>query len=843
LTHIGSKFASNRENFILRTRALIFLLFFYTICATAQQNPQYNHKYVFVSGKIIGRILDSATRQPIGFATVAIHRSDDKKIINGASANDKGVFSVDSVSNGTYTATFNFIGYKKSEKTNIVISDKIKRANLGDIILSGTDNELGTVNVTRQKSVIENKADMIVYNVEKDVTSQGGVATDVLKKIPQVSVDIDGNVEVQGNTNVQFLINGKPSTIFGNNLADVLQSIPASEIEKIEVITSPGAKYDAEGTGGIVNIVLKKSKIQGINGNITGSAGTRLENGSFNINGRKGNIGGHAWFSTNTALQSTTLSSLNSKTNNASGDTVNTLNQNGHSAFNRSGYQGGIGFDWDITPKNTISISGGFNGFSHDGNGSTNQQAIVQGPMGNIIQSMSTVLNSTNNFGSKGYDYSLFYKKLFDVDKEQLTFLYSSSNSADNSYYNQTQSLANNDTVLSGTRGENPGTAKENDFVLDYSLPVNKDITIDAGAKAALLDITSGSDIYLLNQHNDYIFNSAQSNALSYNRNVYAAYVSGNFVLSSTINAKAGLRYERTVTNANFGTGEPVSIPGYNTWAPSFAATKDIGNDQTIKLSYNYRIQRPNYNELNPFINAADPRNMSTGNPGLQPELSNKIETGYNKAFDKGSNLNISLFYQYTIHDIQSIVTYYPKLTIGDSTYNNVNLSKNENVGLDTRTGLNISGAVPFTPKLMVRGNISVYNRYVANNGTSTNGVDYRMNVNGSYQIDSNFVAEAFGNFNSPRTTIQGKMGSWSSYTIAIRKFIWHKQGSIGLTATDPFTQYVNLTSTLSGTNFSETSVRKVPYQSFGISFTYKFGKLEFKHDSGGENNDLENGD
>ena len=809
----------------------------------AQSNTKIPQKPGVARGKITGRILDSASRQPIGFATVTLRRAEDNKIINGASSGDNGLFIVDSVTNGNYIATFNFIGYKKLIKKDIAISDKIRKVALGDILLPETDNQIGTVNVTRQKSVIENKADRIVYNVDKDVTSQGGVATDALKKIPQVSVDIDGNVEVQGNSNIQFLINGKPSTMFGNNIADVLQSIPASQIEKIEVITSPGAKYDAEGTGGIVNIVLKKSKIQGINGSVSGSVGTRLENGSFNLNGRKGNFGGHISFSTNNALQSTTLSSLNSKTRNAAGDTINTLTQSGHSAFLRGGYQGNIGFDWDIDPKNSISINGGYNAFSHDGTGSITQQALTQGAMGNIIQSMSTILNNTNNFGSKGYDYSLFYKKLFDKDKEQLTFLYSSSNSADNSFYQQTQNTANNDTVLSGTKGENPGSARENIFALDYSIPVNKDITIDAGAKADLLAITTASNVYLLDQDNNYALNNSQSNALTYNRNIYAGYISGSFALSSTINAKAGLRYERTVTNANFGTGGNVSIPDYNTFAPSFVVSKDIGHDQTIKLAYNHRVQRPRYDELNPFINAADPRNMSTGNPELQPEVSDKIEAGYNKSFDKGSNLNVSLFYQYTKDDIQSIITYYPKFTLGDSTYNNVNFSKNENVGIDTRTGLNISGSVPFTSKLMVRGNISVYDRYVANNGTSINGVDYRINVNGSYQIDSSFIAEAFGNFNSQRTTIQGKVGSWSSYTLAIRKLILHKQGSIGITATDPFTQYVNLTTTLAGTNFSETNIRKVPYQSFGISFTYKFGKLEFKRDSGRESNDEENGD
>src|SRR5450432_1608231 len=188
----------------------------------------------------------------------------------------------------------------------------------------------------------------MVYNAERDITSQGGVATDLLKKIPMISVDVDGNVELQGNANIRFLINGKPSSIFGNNLADALQSIPASQIKSIEVVTSPGAKYDAEGTGGIINIILKDSKVQGINGNINVSAGTRLENASLNLNARKNNFGMNAYFSGNAQLPSTTLNSLNRNAFDSSGNLSGNLTQNGQSTFKRNGFETGLGFDWSI---------------------------------------------------------------------------------------------------------------------------------------------------------------------------------------------------------------------------------------------------------------------------------------------------------------------------------------------------------------------------------------------------------------------------------------------------------------------------------------------------------------
>ena len=824
----------------MKITTLIFLLLLITLTVTAQQKP------VIANGKITGRIVDSASRQPIGFATVSLKRADDKKIINGASANDKGFFTIDSVPNGSYTAIFDFIGYRKLEKKDIVISDKIRKVAFGDILLSEKNNELGTVNVTSNKSVIENKADMIVFNVDKDVTSQGGFATDVLKKIPQVSVDIDGNVEVQGNGNVLFLINGKPSTIFGNNLTDVLQSIPSSEIEKIEVITSPGAKYDADGTGGIINIILKKSQVQGINGNFTGSLGTRQENGSFNLNARKGNFGGHAWVSGSESVGNTqALTSLNRKTTDIAAKTINTLIQNGQSRFFRGGYQTGIGFDWDITPNDNISLTAGYDFFTHVDSGTTSQQSLSQGYTGNVLQNAFSTLDNSSSFGSRGFDYSVFYKHKFGQEKQELNILFSSSNSWNFSNYMQSQNSANNDTLYSGTKGSNPGSDREYTISADYTQPVNKDIAIETGLKTDIRKISNNSEVYILNvPDGSYQYNGYQSNALTYNRNVYAAYLSGNFTLWNVIKCKAGLRYEQTVTHADFGTGGPINIPDNSTWAPSFVAAKDIGHGQTLKISYNHRIERPSYRVLNPFVNATDPKNITTGNPDLSPEISDKIETGYNKSFDKGSNINIALFGAMSNHDIQPYITYYPtyhpSMRAGDTTYTNVALTQYANVGLEERLGLSLSGSVPITSKLNVRGNMMVFDNYIINQldpGLNSNGVDYRINFNASYQFDSSLIGEAYGNFNSARSNIQGKTASWNSYTIALRKLIFHKNGSIGLTVTDPFNEYVVMTSTLAGPNFSTTNTRKVPYRSFGISFTYKFGKLEFKKEKPEEEN------
>lgn len=271
----------------------LFLLFSFT--AVAQLS--------IVKGKITGKVIDSETKLPIEMAIVSIYRIGEISAFYDLSTDRNGFFSIDNLLNGDYRITIDFISYQTLVLNSVIIKSTAIAVNLGNVLLVSSSNELDEVKIVAKTATLQNKIDKMVYNTSNDLTSQGGIATDVLKKIPMVSIDIDGNVELQGNTNIRFLINGKSSSIFGASVSEALQSIPASQIKSVEVITSPGAKYDASGTGGIINIVLKESKIQGINSSINLSAGTRLENGSFNLNARKGNFGVGIYFSGNKQLK------------------------------------------------------------------------------------------------------------------------------------------------------------------------------------------------------------------------------------------------------------------------------------------------------------------------------------------------------------------------------------------------------------------------------------------------------------------------------------------------------------------------------------------------------------
>jgi outer membrane receptor protein involved in Fe transport len=784
-------------------------------------------------------IIDSVDHSPIEYATIALSLKGETAIINGTTSDPAGKFILTKVPKGSYRIVINFLGYEKKVLDNIVLSDKSPAVTLGTLLLSPKATNLQVVTITAEKSIIENKIDKMVYNAENDITSQSGVAIDVLKKVPQVSVDIDGNVELQGNSNIRFLIDGKPSTIYGNSIVDVLQSIPASQIQSIEVITSPGAKYDAEGTGGIINILLKKTKVNGISGNVSLSGGTRLENGSFNLNMRRGNFGINVFLSGNTQVPSTSFTDQERWTMDSL--TKTHLLQHSENKFQRSGYQAGLGFDW--SPGKKDNITGGLT-YNHWGNystGFTDQNSVLYDSSGTAGVPFINRLNAVNNYHSNSLNWSLNYKRTFAKKGQELNIQYNSSYSQNFSDYRQTQGIGPSDSIYSGIFGSNPGTDFLTEFTADYNQPINDKVSLDAGVKASLEQQKSTSTVDTLDvSTGNYVEDYPQSYNLNYSRNIYAAYLTGTFSLFKFLDVKPGVRVEHTDTWISYQNSPSSSVPSYNTFVPSLVFSHNFKNNTSLKLSYTYRIQRPDYRDLNPFINLSDPHNISIGNPNLKPESQNRIELGYNKSFKKGGNLNLVAFYRWNLDDIQSFVIYYPAYKIGDSTYSNVTVTTRANISTETDIGGNIYGSIPIGSIFNIRSNISLYNRNIVEKGplpASINSFEYRITLNISCQILKTLALEVFGNFNSARTAVQGKLPSWSSYSLAIRQKLFHDKASVAITANNAFNEYVIMKTNLTGQNFTLTSTRKIAFQSFGINLTYKFGKMKFQNVREDENN------
>jgi ferric enterobactin receptor len=782
-------------------------------------------------GKMSGSVVNASNKEAIDYASISLLDQGTGKTVNGALTDSNGRFSLKSVAPGTYTLKVEFIGYKTFSRSNVVMASG--NVNVGVLSMTPSSSYMKEVTVTGSRPLVENRIDKIVYNAANDLTSQSGVALDVLKKVPSVSVDVDGNVELEGDANIRFLINGKPSTIFGSSLADALQSIPASQIQSIEVITSPGAKYDATGTGGIINIILKESKVRGINGTVNVSAGTRLENGSFNLNVRRNNLGFNAFFSGNGQLNTTTLNTTSRQSFNATKDTLTNLYQNGSTSFRRSGYQTGVGAQWDITPKDKLSASFNYNHFGNNGHSFTNQQQDVTGATGNVFSSTPSMLNSGSQVSENAMDWSLNYKKTFKKDQE-LEFLVTTSSARNSSTYYQQQNYTAGTPGASGSSGNSPGTDLETDISVDYSQSLGKGFTLETGAKGVIERLSNVVLTDTLLPDKTYAPNANQSYGFTYRRQVYAYYISSSFsAFHEFLEGQAGLRYEYTNTTADFpGT----HIPGYGILAPSIVVTHKFDETQSIKATYSYRIERPDYGDLNPFYNISDPHNISTGNPDLKPEQGRRYELGYNKTFGNSGNIYIAALYRYNTDDIQSLSTYYSSLIVNGAQYSDVTLTQRYNIGSQSFAGVNLFGSVSVTPALSLRSNINAGERNNQSPGLgSVTGFVFRGNLNATYKFGHDLIAEVFGNYNSSQKTIQGTRPAFAFYTMAMRKEFFHKKASLGITATNPFNKYVNQRSILYGTNFYQSGLRQVPYQSFGITLSYKFGKLEFKgkeHDS-----------
>jgi ferric enterobactin receptor len=775
--------------------------------------------------RITGKVIDSLTKQPVDYATVSVFKQGSASPFNGISTDPNGNFSIGGVPPGDYKITVEFLGYKKKTIPHVIL-DGSKNTNMGAILLASTATQMKEVNIVAAAPTVENKIDKVVFNPQNDLTTQGGLALDVLQKVPMVSVDINGNVELMGNTNIQFLINGKPSTIFGASITDALQSIPASQIKSIEVITNPGAKYDASGTGGIINIILKDNNVQGVNGSVNLSAGTRLENASINVNAKKGKLGVGVFFSGNESLTSGTPSTTNRTSYSNTRDTVTNLNQNGLSNFARSGYRSGFSLTYDISPNDQLTGAINFNHFGNHSSGYVDNNQITSFNPGGGSNDTTSVTNNTSRFNDDVVDWNLAYKKTFANKDQELDILFNRSAGTNNNDYSTEQDYLNAVYPSTGSIGTNPGTDKETDIQIDYTQPVTKTFTFETGGKATIEDISNTVNTQTL-ADGAYSYNPFQSYSFTYDRKVFAYYLSANFSLfNQFLDGKMGLRDEYTESNSDFPN---TILPSYNTLAPSFVFSHKLDKTQSIKFSYSYRLQRPNYNSLNPFYNISDPHNISTGNPDLKPELGHNFELGYNKSFSNGANIYFAGFYRYTTNDIQSFTTYYSNYKIDTSVYSGVSLTQQENIGKQIDEGANLFASLP-AGKITFRTNMFLANREVTDPGLpDVNGLYYRLNLNTSYEFAKDLAAEFFINYRSSQKTIQGTNPGFVFYNFAVRKQFWKRKASIGITAANPFNNYVDVRSTTYGANFNETSLREIPLRSFGISLMYKFGKMEFK--------------
>ncbi|NOW97975.1 outer membrane beta-barrel family protein [Mucilaginibacter sp. SG564] len=801
------------------------------------------------TGRISGTVIDSVTKKPMDYTTVGLYRSGGKSPITGVVTDEKGNFKLDNVKPGSYKLVISFIGYPAKTIDPVVTTASKPDNKVGNVLLSPGAHALAQVNVVGQAPLIENKIDKIVYNAEKDLTAAGGNATDVLQKVPMVSVDINGNVAVRGDQNVRVLINGKPSGATSASLSDVLKTIPADQIKSIEVVTSPSAKYDAEGSGGIINIITKQKNVSGISGSISGGVGTRQNNGNMNLNYNKNrfslgiNAGG------NLTWPQTSLTNFDQVLKDDNGNEITHNFNKSTSRIKRHGAIGSVTAGYEFNAFNSINSTFRLNdgGFNIDGSGVNNA---------NLLQYTSQSM-SHNHFG--GFDWSLDYTHKFKKEGEELTV------SGQWSHSNITTDYTNLFTALNPSQiGDNNGKNNEYTFQADYTLPVNKLLKIEAGGKTIQRRINSNYDIFNTDDlGNGAVRDSLNSNLYDYTQNVYAGYTVLTFTLPKSWSILAGGRVENTRikgdpqnpfqdANSNlFQNLQPFSS-SYTTYIPSLTVQKQIGN-QTIKLSYSKRIQRPSLQFLNPFINRSNIQNQSVGNPNLAPEVSQTIELGYN-TFIKSSVLNFSVYYKRTNNLIEGIAEGLPATEIISGDTVRGTRTTYRNVGRNNSFGASFFGSVSPVKALTIRASINgytysptIFDQFAGSASKVGTYFQYTAFASASYQFEHNFLVELFGFNNSSRRTIQGTNPAFGIYAFGVKKQFMNKKLAVGFNTVQPFARDKHFDQNISSPTFTQTSSTAFPFRSFGLTFSYSFGKTTFSNPNqqkkGVNNDDQKQGD
>ena len=769
-----------------------------------------------VVGKISGTVIDSLTKQPLSYATVAVFRSGGKVPLNGVLTDEKGGFKLNDMKNGKYKITVTFIGYPAKTIDPVITTPEKPDFNMGVIRVAPSGKVLNAVTITSAAPVVETKIDKIVYNAEKDITSTGGNASDILRKVPLVSVDI----------------NGKPSGAMANNLADVLKSIPSDQIKTVEVITSPSAKYDAEGSAGIINIVTKQSNISGISGSVSGGIGTRQNNGNANLNINKnrlsitGNFGGNfTWPQTSSTVSGSSYP--------IKGDTIASNGSTSTNRITRYGYRGSGSLSYDFNSFNSFNSNIALNqgGFKAVGNGN-NFQSISSPAFVSSIPYVNAS-NSHTTFG--GFDWNNDYVHKFKKDGHQIDIAGEWSHGITD--FNSTSlysSVRDTDLV-----SKNNGVNNEYTLQADYTLPVNDKFKIEAGGKTIIRRISSVFDNYngLSNGVNtdantdNFVFNSNTSNTYDYNQNIYAGYAVLTFTLPKSYALQVGSRLENTQIHGDPQTASGTLTPfsnSYNVFIPTLAISKTIKNS-TLKLTYTKRIQRPSLTYLNPFLNTSNSLSYSQGNPTLRPEISQYTELNYS-TYIGSSVINLSTYYKRTSDLIESIVS--PYSNGKDST---TTITKYQNIGTNNSFGASFFGAINPIKILTIRGSINAYTynpvpqgAYTVDQSQSGTYISYNAFLSGSVNLSGGFAAESFVILNSPKRTIQGTQPSFSLWIIGVKKEFWHKQASIGLNTFDPFQENKAFNTNIKSGNLTQFSNTEFPFRSFGISFSYHFGKVTF---------------
>ncbi len=748
----------------------IIVLAFVWLSSQAQR-PQANYS---LQGTIRGKVKEAAHKIPMEYTNVALYRQRDSVMVDGKITDKAGKFLFERLKPGKYYLAVHFIGFDTKYIHNIIINKNHPSVDVGTVYLEAASHTLGDVEIKGEQRHVQYKLDKKVINVTKDLTASAGSAVDVLENVPSVDVDLEGNVTLRGSSSFTVLIDGKPSILEGN---DALRQIPSAAIERIEIITNPSAKYDPDGVGGILNIILKKNKKLGLNGMVNLSVSTRNKyRGDVQLSYRTGKINWYAGVDGNLRefnimVQSEDRTWFDDTTYRFT-DIEGTRTRKGY------GFLGG--FDYYLTPKSTLSVSGkaGKYGFGME---NFSDREIYTLPAVSKEYSMS---HSLSDRAGGYYQGTLNFEHKFDDLGQKLDIMINYNRKNGNDREDQsdflTDSLWNDpEFLLSKIMTLQTDTNSDLRVKADYSKPIGTKGMLEAGYQSRIYR-QSGDYVYrdFDTATGDWLDNDAMSNFINFKRDIHGGYISyGNSL--GNFGYQLGIRGEYTFRDVqNSDTAAHFIINRFD-YFPSIHLSYLFKKELQLYGSYSKRIRRPRERQLDPFPMVIDPYNTRTGNPQLEPEYIDSYELGVQKTLGR-SFVSLESYYRINKNKITRIKEVQPD---GTMLHTYQNLNKDYSLGAELMANLSV------TKRFNLNTTLNFYSYRLDGNidgeDIVSNSTNWSAKVNGLFRFKNNFRVQLMGIYRSPTVTLQGHRKGFVYTNLAVRKSFFKRKLSATLMVRD----------------------------------------------------------
>tara|TARA_Y100000739_G_scaffold4731_1_gene4140 strand:+ start:4014 stop:6458 length:2445 start_codon:yes stop_codon:yes gene_type:complete len=790
---------------ILSIYTFLFVIFF-----SFSQNPYKGAEFTN-QFNVFGKIIDSESGDPLEYATVTILKADENSVVTGGITDKDGVFNIPA-SKGDYNILVEYISFKNYTINNLSVNEN---KDLGLISLIIDIESLDAVEIIAEETTVEIKLDKKIYTVGQDLTVKGGNAGDVLDNIPSVSVDLEGNILLRGNDAARILINGKPSSLVGID-SKFLQQLPSDSIEKVEVITSPSARYEAQGSGGIINIILRKNKKLGLNGSLSSNIGYPERTGlSSNLNYRNGKIN---FFNSSGFSDRFSPGSGYNYSEYYNGDQPSTFfEENRETERNRNSFFTNNGVEWYIDDMTSVVGSFFYNQSESDDSQTNNLDELDS--TGDILNQTVQVENEKEIDFNR--EYNLNFERKFNDSGHKLTI----DLQYDNSKEWEDGLISENDIVE-----ELIESNQESESYLiqgDYVNPIGENRQFEAGFRLSQDDDITDYKVYDY-ENNIPVEDLNQSNLFQYKERISALYTQYGVKVEDKYSFLVGLRLENTNKDINQLTIEDFTNKNETGLFPTFNFGLEISEDETLTFGYNRRIRRPWSRFINPFPTKVSPINIFRGNPNLNPTYSNNIDFGYLKRYKSSFTINTSAYYQKATNTFNFIV----EQTGETAEINGVDVPITErypiNLSTNTRFGFELNLSYRKGRKWNISSNFNVYSNKVEG---SYNDIVYdNENVSWSYRLNNKLTLpgkiewQTRMNIRGPSETAVSKSEGDFSIDLAFSKELFKDKGSLTLNINDLLDQrgWRNETFNESFYNNSEWRWRR---RSFTLNFTYRFNQ------------------